>query len=213
VTESWVQLHAHPTTDGGLSVYGHDITERQEAERRVEVAREAERGRIARTLHDDALQGLSDAIALVAMADRTTAESGLAGRLLPVLRRVGEQLRSAIYDLRSRSEEQRPFVELLAGSWTSAGRWRAMARSKWRSGMGCPAVLLGVECIEVLGILGEALTNARRHGQARHVRVRVWGTKAGLRAGVSDDNRGLIPGAPRRPSTAASPGCESAPRC
>ena len=56
VTESWVQVHAYPTTDGGLSVYGHDITERKEVEQRVVEAREAERGRIARALHDDALR-------------------------------------------------------------------------------------------------------------------------------------------------------------
>ena len=67
VTASWVQVHAYPTTDGGLSVYGRDITERKEVEQLVGEAREAERGRIARALHDDALRGLSDAIALVAM--------------------------------------------------------------------------------------------------------------------------------------------------
>jgi PAS domain-containing protein len=82
VTESWVQMHAYPTMDGGLAVYGHDITERKEAEQLVVEAREAERRRTARALHDDALQGLTEAIALVAMADRTRAESPLAGQLL-----------------------------------------------------------------------------------------------------------------------------------
>ena len=199
VTESWVQVHAYPTTDGGLSVYGHDITERKEAEQRVVEAREAERGRIARALHDDALQGLSDAIALVAMADRTTAESGLPAQLLPVLRRVGEQLRSAIYDLHSGSEEHRPFVELLA---QVVDEHRAMVGDceiQLEIGDGVPAGSLGVKGVEVLRIVGEALTNARRHAEAERVRVRVWGSSDGLWVEVSDDGRGFDTASPAPP--------------
>jgi two-component system sensor histidine kinase DegS len=162
-------------------------------------AREAERGRIARTLHDEALQSLTDVIATAAMADRTTAESRLAGELLPVLRRVGEQLRSAIYDLRLATEERRPFVERLE---QLVDERRAMAGDgeiQLEIGDGMPSGSLGVEGIEVLRILGEALTNARRHAEARHVRVRVWGTKNGLRAEVSDDGRGFDPASPASP--------------
>jgi PAS domain S-box-containing protein len=198
VTESWVQVHAYPTTDGGLSFYGHDITERKETEQRVEEAREVERGRIARGLHDDALQGLSDAIALVAMADRTPAESPLAGQLSPVLRRVGEQLRAAIYNLHSRSEEQRPFVELLA---RLVDKHRAMVafEIQLEIGDGVPAGSLGVTGGEVLRILGEALTNARRHAEAERVRVRAWGSSDGLWVEVSDDGRGFDTASPAPP--------------
>jgi signal transduction histidine kinase len=117
---------------------------------------------------------------------------------LPVLRRVGEQLRSAIYDLRLATEEHRPFVELLE---QLVEEHRAMV--EWETqleiGDGMPSGSLGVEGIEVLRILGEALTNARRHAEARHVRVRVWGTKNGLRAEVSDDGRGFDPASPASP--------------
>jgi PAS domain S-box-containing protein len=199
VTESWVQVHAYPTTAGGLSVYGHDITEGKEAEQRVVEAREAERGRIARALHDDALQGLSDAIALVAMADRTTAESGLPGQLSPVLRRVGEQLRSAIYDLHSGSEEHRPFVELLARLVDEHRAIVGDCEIQLEIGDGVPAGSLGVKGVEVLRIVGEALTNARRHAQAERVRVRVWGSSDGLWVEVSDDGRGFDTASPAPP--------------
>ncbi|MEA2146046.1 MAG: hypothetical protein QOG59_1633 [Solirubrobacteraceae bacterium] len=198
-TESWVQVHAYPTTDGGLSFYGHDITERKEAEQGVVEAREAERGRIARALHDDALQGLSDAIALVAMADRTTAESPLAGQLLPLLRRVGEQLRSAIYDLHSGSEDQRPFVELLARLVDAHQAMVGDCEIQLEIGDGVPAGSLGVKGVEVLRILGEALTNARRHAEAERVRVRVWGSSDGLWVEVSDDGRGFDTASPAPP--------------
>jgi two-component system sensor histidine kinase UhpB len=53
---------------------------------------------------------------------------------------------------------------------------------------------------EVLRILGEALTNARRHAQAGHIVVRVRGTEARLAVEVTDDGRGAAAG------LAATPG-------
>jgi signal transduction histidine kinase len=194
----WFDICAYPT-DAGLSVYLRNITERKRAEQRVVEAREAERSRIARALHDEALQGLGDAIALAAMADRATPEARLAGQLLPGLRRVGEQLRSAIYDLRLESEEPMPFVELLE---RLVDEHRAMAGEseiELHMGDGIPTGSLGVEGIEVLRILGEALTNARRHAEARLVRVRVWGSNDGLWAEVSDDGRGFDIASPVSP--------------
>jgi PAS domain S-box-containing protein len=173
--------------------------ERAKGEQRLEAAREAERDRIARALHDDALQGLADAIAVAAMADRTTPESGLAGRLLPVLRRTGEQLRSAIYDLRLGSEEHTPFVELLE-RLVDGHRAMVECEIQLEVGDGVPTGSLGVPGIEVLRILGEALTNARRHAEARRVRVRVWGANDRLWAEVSDDGRGFVSAIPASPT-------------
>ena len=75
-TDEWVEVHAVPSASG-LSIYYRSITERrraeealreaerqrQEAERRLNDVREAERSRIARDLHDGALQGLTHALA------------------------------------------------------------------------------------------------------------------------------------------------------
>jgi signal transduction histidine kinase len=170
--------------------------ERAQAEERLDGARESERRRIARALHDDALQGLADAIALVAMAGP---ESGLPGRLLPVLRRTGEQLRSAIYDLRLGSEEHTPFVELLE-RLVDAHQAMVECEIQLEVGDGVPTGSLGVAGIEVLRILGEALTNARRHAEARRVRVRVWGANDRLWAEVSDDGRGFVSAIPASPT-------------
>ncbi len=199
VTESWVQMHAHPTADGGLSVYGHDITERKASEQLVAEAREAEQGRIARDLHDGPLQGLSVAIALVAMADQTTAKSPLTGQLLPVLRRIGEQLRFAIYDLRLESEEHTPFVERLERLVDGHRVMMDGFEIQLEIGDGVPAGSLGVTGVEVLQILGEALTNARRHAEAERVRVRVWGSRERLWVEVSDDGRGFDTATPAPP--------------
>jgi signal transduction histidine kinase len=76
--------------------------ERRQAQQKLEEVTEAERSRIARDLHDDALQDLSGALvdAQRLKAVSTDPEtSRLSERLLATLDRVGPQLRGAIYDL------------------------------------------------------------------------------------------------------------------
>jgi signal transduction histidine kinase len=93
--------------------------ERQGAQERVEDVREAERSRIARDLHDDALQDLSGAFVdaqllrsqLISKEDPQAIRK--AEQLLASLDRIGPRLRGAIYDLRFEAEQERPFSELL----------------------------------------------------------------------------------------------------
>jgi signal transduction histidine kinase len=165
--------------------------ERAQAEERLESVREAERGRIARALHDQALQGLSGAIALTAVADRPPAESGLAGQLLPVLRRISEQLRFAIYDLRIESEAHVPFAELVEQLVDEHRAAVGDCSIELDIGEGVPSQSLGGTGTEVLRILGEALANARGHAEARRIRVRVWSANGRLWVEVSDDGRGF----------------------
>jgi signal transduction histidine kinase len=65
-----------------------------------------------------------------------------------------------------------------------------------------PAGLLGNRATEVLRIVGEALTNARRHSGARHVRVSTRASAAVVLIEVTDDGRGFDaasdPSGPRR---------------
>ncbi|MDQ6811913.1 MAG: hypothetical protein M3Z95_08460 [Actinomycetota bacterium] len=51
-------------------VYSHDVSERRRAEEALGDARELERSRLARALHDAALQGLTEAVVLAMSADR-----------------------------------------------------------------------------------------------------------------------------------------------
>jgi DNA-binding NarL/FixJ family response regulator len=145
--------------------------------------REIERRRIARDLHDEALQDVTHALAL---ADH-------APELAAALRRVGQQLRGAIYDLRLGGEEHAPFPELLE-SLVALHRPRAVdCEIELDARDGIPPGPLGTLGIEVLRILGEALTNARRHAEARHIHVTVWRSDSTLHAEVSDDGRGFDP--------------------
>jgi PAS domain S-box-containing protein len=203
--DRFVEVRAFPW-DGGLAAYIRDITDRKRVEERLEEAREAERSRIARALHDEALQLLADALMLAIAARSGSPDSGPAGQLVTVLQRVGEQVRGAIYDLRLGVEQDRSFPALL-GELVGVQREMAVECDiELDMGEGvAPLGPLGAGGIEVLRILGEALTNARRHANARHIWVRVWGGPDRLCAEVSDDGRGFDP---IRPASAIHRGIE-----
>ena len=206
--DDWVEVHAVPSASG-LSIYYRSITarrraeealreeeqQRQEAERRLNDVRDAERSRIARDLHDGALQGLTHALAATGPHGTNRDDDVNA-----ILRQVGQQLRAAIYDLSVEEHGERTFGDSL-GDLVDVTR--AMAPD-------CQVTLdidddlaarsFGRRQAEVLRILGEALTNARRHAEAEHIVVRVRGTEARLAVEVTDDGRGAAAG------LAATPG-------
>jgi PAS domain S-box-containing protein len=186
--------------------------ERKDTEEKLEEVREAERSRMARDLHDEALQDLAHAIAEAQLARSTPQEPELAQRepeltwrlerLSSALQRAEQQVRGAVYDLRLEGERDRPFSELLK---TLVNLHRRMAPdlnislNLWDGVFEGPLDKTGRE---ILRILGEALTNARRHSGAQNVRVAVWTTSEEkvLWAEVSDDGRGFNP-ALRSPTT------------
>ncbi len=178
--------------------------ERSRAHERLLEVREAERRRIARDLHDEALQNLTHALALAGRARSAGGVGAPPDELSAALKRVGEQLRAAIYDLRLGGEQRTPFPELLE---SLVAVHRAIAvdpeiELDLRGGI--PAGPLGATGTETLRILGEALTNARRHARARRVRVSVWSSDGKLHAEVSDDGRGFDPA--ERPARVAGHG-------
>lgn len=178
--------------------------ERSRAHERLLEVREAERRRIARDLHDEALQNLTHALTL---AGRARSASGVAAppdELSEALKCVGEQLRAAIYDLRLGGEQRTPFPQLLE-SLVAVHRAIAVdSEIELDLRGGIPAGPLGATGTETLRILGEALTNARRHARARRVRVSVWSSDGKLHAEVSDDGRGFDPA--ERPARVAGRG-------
>ncbi|MCZ4494894.1 MAG: domain S-box protein [Conexibacter sp.] len=150
---------------------------------RLEQVRDAERSRIARDLHDDALAELSAAIAAMPPQERS-------GELRRALTRVGRQLRGAIYDLNLDDDEGRPFSALLE-ELIDVQRGLAFPRALTLTARDLPAGSLGRGGTQVLRVLREAITNARRHADADHIAVTVAAREGSLQATVSDDGRGF----------------------
>ena len=181
--------------------------EREGTQDRVEAGREAERSRMARDLHDEALQDLTDALVQLQQIQRTSEDPQQTlrlARLLATLDRMGPQLRGAIYDLRLEGEQTKLFPELLEAL---VELHRGMAPESDITLAVHDGVLvgpLGERGRQLLRMIGEALTNVRRHSGAKNVRVGVGITGEKLWAEVSDDGRGFDPAQEENPEGALS---------
>jgi signal transduction histidine kinase len=179
-----------------------DITEHKRAEEERDSLRHQEieartqreeRRRIARDLHDIVLQDLSGALQSLRLTHLQAKGSGMELELeeeLEALRRATSGLRSAIYDLRH--EKGRPFVESVK-SLVELNRQLTPERKIGLMIEGLPEELPGEVSVELLRVLQEALTNARRHSAARKVEVRLRMEGKAILIEVADDGRGFEP--------------------
>jgi PAS domain S-box-containing protein len=167
--------------------------ERARSDERLEAAREAERSRIARDLHDEALSGLADAIALAHRVQAPASETETVehvDQLMPTLKHVGQQIRAAIYDLRLDADEHKPFrerLESLVALHRSMGEGLEIELDVRGDDVRFP----GRTGTQLLRVVGEALTNARRHAGAKTINVVLGRSGEKLTLEVSDDGGGL----------------------
>ena len=140
--------------------------ERKEAEEALHEVREAERQKMAHDLHDGALQDLTYVMAEVQLVQATSKDPELEHRLQRVVEalvRMGRELRGVVYDLRLEEEQDKPFSELvkslveLNSRMTPDRNIRLDVEDEFTPGP------LGEKGTQLLRILQEALTNARKH--------------------------------------------------
>jgi PAS domain S-box-containing protein len=178
-----------------VCVLVRDITERKKAEETLREMREAERNRIARDLHDGALQDLTYALTearhVVAVPEDPELGRRL-GRAVEALERTGPELRGAIYNLRLEEERNKPLAESLRNLLELNRRMTPDLDIRLEVADNFPARSLGEKGAELLRILQEALTNVRRHSRASSVTVRLMVRGDVLVAEVVDDGRGFL---------------------
>jgi PAS domain S-box-containing protein len=167
--------------------------ERAALDDRLDAARQSERARIARELHDGGLRELTDALSIA-----TLARSGAAdpldkerwAELITSLARVGRQLRGAIYDLRLGTHEDRMFPGLFDELVEIQAAMAVDCRVELAGHELLPVGSLGDRGTEVLWIVREAITNALRHSGATLIQVDAGGsTEELLRLVIRDDGR------------------------
>ena len=155
-----------------------------------------ERARVARELHDGAIQALIAVEMEVDVLRREAARGDNAGALAERLQRVQEMLREQVFDLRTLMQQMRP-VEL--GSAQLLDHLADIVE-RFRRDTGISAdftsSLEDVElpprvCRELVGITQEALANVRKHSGARRVLVRFGVQQGNWTLQVEDDGRGF----------------------
>ena len=173
-----------------------DITESKRADEALRHVRDAERKRIARDLHDGALQDFSYTTAALGMIMLQSDDSKLKEQLqaaVDAARRGAQGLREVVNDLRLEDEEGRPFPEIVE---SLVRRTRTMVRGYEISlevGEQVPPVPLGETGTQASRIIQEALTNARRHSGAKRISVSLKMDEGDLLVEVSDDGQGFGP--------------------
>jgi signal transduction histidine kinase len=181
----------------GTAVHAADLTTQlQRSRERLVTAREEERRRIRRDLHD----GLGPALAGITMqldaARRLIRrDQDAAGQLLQHLR---EQTQAAIADIRRLVYELRP-PALDDLGLTGALTQHAAACSapgglqvSVDAGPGLPALPAAVE-VAAYRIATEAVTNVTRHADARTATVNLTAGHGMLQVDITDDGRGVSP--------------------
>ena len=199
-------IHAAPLHEECAEVHtiiavAQNVTEtkRAEEERDRLLAREieartqkVERRRIARDLHDVVLQDLAGVLQSLRLTYLQSEGEGLdLDEELEALGRATSGLRSAIHDLRG--EKERPFVR----SVESLVEQHRLLAPERQIGLvveeGFPNDLPTEVRMELLRVIREALTNARRHSGAKCVAVVLEVEGSDLVIEISDDGQGFDP--------------------
>lgn len=162
----------------------------RETKTRLELV--AERSRIARDLHDNAIQGVfSVGLALNGLAARTgggTAEqlTALADQLDDAIRSV----RQSIFSLQSQTEEGGAELRAQLTDVTHAASGALGFQPTLHVDGPVDSVVSGEVAADLLAVLQEALANAAQHANARRVEVQVVAGDR-LTLEVRDDGRGV----------------------
>src|SRR5215472_4053149 len=181
----------------GAAVHAADLTTQlQQSRERLVTAREEERRRIRRDLHD----GLGPVLAGIAM------QLDAARRLMrsdpdtagPLLQHLRQQTQSAITDIRRLVYELRPpalddlgltgALAQHAASCSTPGGLQVSIDT----GPALPALPAAVE-VAAYRIATEAVTNVARHAGARTATVTLTAAEGVLHVEVTDDGRGISP--------------------
>jgi signal transduction histidine kinase len=155
-----------------------------------------ERARVARELHDGAIQALIAVEMEVDVLKREAARGGDAAKLAPRLQRIQELLREQVFDLRTLMEQMRPVDispgQLLDHLADTVDRFRRDTGITAEFVSGLDEVELSPRvCRELVRIAQEALANVRKHSGARRVLVRFSVDQGQWTLAVEDDGRGF----------------------
>jgi signal transduction histidine kinase len=169
--------------------------QRSELLTRLVTAQEEERARIAADVHDESVQALAAMDLRLGMLERHLREG--APDLLPELGHVQQTLHGVVGGLRELLFELEPH----AGAATCAEAVQESAEHvferspvAWQLRCDDEVHLGGIEQLQALRIVKEALINVRKHARADRVEITVTNADDGVHVDITDDGVGLRDG-------------------
>ncbi len=173
-----------------LEVLRRTIQQRRELAQRIETAQEEERRQIAADIHDDPIQVMSAVdlrLAMLAEQPETITTAAL-GELQSTVRGSIERLRSLVFELRPATLDREGLLvaidQYLAHAAKEIGWSYEVIDELTRE----PEPELRVS---IYRIVQEAVANARKHADARHMSIRVTTAGDGVTVLVADDGTGF----------------------
>jgi len=155
-----------------------------------------ERARVARDLHDGAIQALIGVEMEVDVLRRESARNGNSASLESRLERIQEMLREQVLDLRTLMQQMKPVEfspsQLLDHLADAVERFRRDTGIQAEFVSGLEDVSLSPRaCRELVRITQEALANVRKHSRAQRVLVRFGVHDSEWTLVVEDDGHGF----------------------
>jgi PAS domain S-box-containing protein len=194
-----VEVHSSPIKVGGRELFFsilHDITERRELEKQVLDVSEQERQRVGRDLHDSLGGELTGAALMGEALAQKLAARGLAEAELA--QEVVRSINTSIGHTRVIARGLCPVELSVSGLVASLSAF--VAETQRRSGVTCRFVAdKNVDipdlfrATHLFRIAQEAVSNALRHGQPRHITVRMAADGGCVTLEIQDDGKGLPP--------------------
>jgi signal transduction histidine kinase len=174
-----------------LEVFDVEVARRLEAMEQRQIL-STERLRIARDLHDGAIQKVYTAGLLLESSQKLAEQQPLRSRL----EKVGSVLNDAIQDLRRNLDElhEKPQAVTLRRALQEIieePRYRSLVDIHLDLAIPEELSIPAFQSEHILAIVNEALSNAVRHANARHVGIRGFMENGNLKVIVQDDGQGL----------------------
>jgi len=175
-----------------------DIEDRKRAEEAVLEQRIIERTRIARELHDNLLQNFQATLLMMGSAVNLLDAGAVKERLELALKKADRAIsegREAIQGLRLGAERPEDLIRPLhaLGEGLVAAQGCGVRPTFHVEVSGLPVSLSPAVSHEVLNIGSEAIRNAFRHAQAKHIQVQFRYSTAEFALAVIDDGVGIDP--------------------
>lgn len=200
---SWTctALQDTPESSGHIILTGVDITERKRLEKEVLEASTREQRRIGLDLHD----GLGQDLTGVAFMSKVLARK-LAAKSLPEVDDAAKIVRlvnEAIQKTKELGRGLLPFLSESDGLMTALRQWAREVENLFeiecRFECDSPVLIADASvATHLYYVAQEAMTNAIKHGDARHIRIRLACQDGSGRLEVLDDGKGFNPDRPGR---------------